>query len=138
MKKELEKAISQGLEIPSEIKESEKNYYHVLILDSKFNQTTLEVTHKVRTVIYNDRSWIAIEDKLKRAGYGNIAVLHNPTIVVEEADSNADGKVSYTEIQAKAKELSELLDEEIKLNAKYAELEAYVEEATERFNNLEK
>lgn len=100
------KDVLGGNRIPNEIPENEKAYYHVLIVESTPNQKTLQYDHKVKTQIFNDRSWVNVEKQLKQLGYSNIHILHDPSLLSEE-DLKIDkvGVVDRKELIKEAREL---------------------------------
>lgn len=78
-KKQMSKFISK-IDVPTEINENEAGLYHVVIVEASFNQAQLEATYKAKIQMYDDRSWIAVKDRLKQIGHTNIYVIHDPTI----------------------------------------------------------
>jgi len=70
----------KGVKVPNEIPESEKDYFHVLMIDSKPNAITLEFEHKVKTQIFNLKSFTASENQYRKLGVGTMVVYHNPQV----------------------------------------------------------
>ena len=96
------------IEIPTEILEAEKDFYHVIIVDSVANKATLEFEHKATLVKYNDRAWNVSKDKLTQVGYANIEIIHNPTLNEEAKpvnDDNGGGLTAYHDLRDEAIDL---------------------------------
>ena len=92
----------EGVQIPSEINENEKGYYHVLFITSRPNPTTLKFDHEVKKQVINKETFDRCKDTYKQLGYTNMVIFHNPLVQAEDdaklkADADAEAK-------AKAKE----------------------------------
>lgn len=77
------------ISVPTEIAENETGLYHVVIVEASFNQAQLEAKYKAKVQKYDDRSWVAVKDRLKQIGHTNVYVIHDPTIKAGEQTSNA-------------------------------------------------
>lgn len=91
-KKQMSKFIDK-IDVPTEINENEAGLYHVVIVEASFNQAQLEATYKAKVQMYDDRSWIAVKDRLKQIGHTNIYVIHDPKVKAGETPKdNANGE----------------------------------------------
>ena len=90
-KKQMSKFIDK-IKVPTEIAENETGLYHVIIVEANFNQAQLEANYKARTQTYDDRSWLAVKDRLKQIGHTNVYVLHDPTIKADAPKPKAKAK----------------------------------------------
>lgn len=99
-----------------EIDEREKDYYHVLLLNSKPNAATLKFDHKVEVKKYNPESYSkAVQRKsFQQIGINSkMIVLHDPTIKSE----------TFTKTDKPVKELAEVLINKIAETSTVAEVE---------------
>ena len=82
-----------GVEIPSEIKASEANYFHILFINSRPNATTLKFDHQVKHQIINRETYDRCKDTYKQLGYSNMVIFHNPIVHAESvAKAKAEAK----------------------------------------------
>lgn len=91
----------EGVQIPQEINENEKGYYHVLFITSRPNPSTLKYEHEVKRQVINKETFDRCKETYKQLGYTNMVIFHNPLVQAEEdakAKANTDA-----EAQAKAK-----------------------------------
>jgi hypothetical protein len=72
----------QGIEVPSEINESEAHLFHVLIIKSKANSHTLQFENVARVQKFHKEVFEKNADKggFNRLGYDNVFVFHDPTL----------------------------------------------------------
>jgi len=117
-----------GVQVPSTINVKEKDYYHVLIVESKPNMETMKFDHKVKTQVINQESFERNKDTYKQLGYSNMVVFHSPIIQrkleAEEAAAKAEADRLAKEEEQKR------IDEEAKKQAKAeAKAKADAEEA---------
>ena len=92
----------EGVQVPTEINDSEKGYFHVLFITSKPNPSTLKFDHEVKKQIINKETFDRCKDTYKQLGYSNMVIFHNPLI---QAQADADKKAQEeAEAKAKAKE----------------------------------
>lgn len=122
-KKQMAKFIKK-INVPSEINENEKDYYHVVIVEANFDKTKLEATYKSRVQVYNNRSWLAVKDRLKQIGHTNVYVIHDPTIKAG-ASSAKNGNDNRQRLIDRAKELGY----EGALNVKNSVFEEFIKNA---------
>ena len=102
----------EGVQIPQEINENEKGYYHVLFITSRPNPTTLKFDHEVKKQVINKETFDRCKDTYKQLGYTNMVIFHNPLLQAEE-----DAKLKAEEdAEAKAKAKEEA-DAKIKADA---------------------
>lgn len=87
-KKQMSKFIDK-INVPTEIAENETGLYHVIIVEASFNQAQLEAKYKAKVQKYDDRSWVAVKDRLKQIGHTNVYVIHDPTIKAGEQTGDA-------------------------------------------------
>lgn len=128
--------LEKHVTIPTEINESEKGYYHVLIVDAQFNPATLETKYNQRVQVYNDKSWLTVKDRLKQVGINHAFVFHNPNKerdlqVAKKEEKKSGGK---SEAQIKRQDLIEeakALGYEGALNAKNSVFEEFIKNAKE-------
>lgn len=73
----------KGISVPTEINENEAHMYHVLLVKSKANPSTLEFENTARIQKFHREVFEKNADKggFNRLGYDNLFVFHNPTIV---------------------------------------------------------
>lgn len=142
-KKQMSKFVKE-INLPTEIKESEKHLYHVIIVEANFNQAKLEATYKAHVQMFDDRSWLANKDRFKQIGLTNVYVIHDPTVKVEGenttdkggdngsgADAGAGDKETPKEKRNRLIAEAKALGYEGALNAKNATFEEFIKNAQE-------
>ena len=92
----------EGVQIPQEINENEKGYYHVLFITSRPNPTTLKFDHEVKKQVINKETFDRCKDTYKQLGYTNMVIFHNPLLQAED-DAKLKAEAD-AEAKAKAKE----------------------------------
>ena len=90
--------IAEKVTVPTEINENEKHLYHVLIVEGKFNQSTLTTKYKGRVQMFNYRSWLTVKKRLKQIGITHAHIIHNPNKEQEEAAKEIEAKKEEYEI----------------------------------------
>lgn len=130
----------EGVEIPSEIKASEANYFHILFINSRPNATTLKFDHQVKHQIINRETYERCKETYKQLGYSNMVIFHNPIVHAEsvakakaiadqeladqalaqakadakikaEASLNAEGKIVFDAVEITTKNVVEFATE---------------------------
>lgn len=87
-KKQMSKFIDK-INVPTGINESDKGFFHVLIVDATFNQALLEANYSARVQIFDVKSWLSIKDNLKQIGVQNAYIIHDPTITAKEVKTKS-------------------------------------------------
>lgn len=132
--------IAHHVEVPTEINENEKHLYHVLIIEAKFNSTTLKASYKKRLQTYDFKSWLSVKDRLRQIGVSHVYIIHNPTIeeakavVKETAKKEPKKEVKIEAVKTKRQKLIEeakALGYEGALNVKNVILEEFITNAKE-------
>lgn len=83
----------KGVNVPKEIKESEKDFFHILFIKSRPNMGTMDFTHNVKHQIINKETYARCKDTYAQLGYTNIVILHDPNDTeVEVKSTNKTGK----------------------------------------------
>lgn len=77
---------------PSEIREDEKDYYHLINIEKSVDFSVDEVKYNVTVKKYNEMSYKNIKDTLRQLGYVNMHILHDPTIKEVKAEKQAKEK----------------------------------------------
>ncbi|HET8839740.1 MAG TPA: hypothetical protein VFM82_12190 [Flavobacteriaceae bacterium] len=66
--------------IPQEIRKDEADMYHVLAVEKTANFKDDSFDYSVRHLKYNQKSYEANRNILPTLGYGQLEILHNPTV----------------------------------------------------------
>lgn len=105
-----------GVVVPSEINEDEKDYFHVLIIESRANHVSETFEHRVKKQMFNQETFIKNERDgvFTRLGYGKMVVFHDPTLpVVVESESTLSVKELEKNIENySVEELEKMLETE--------------------------
>ena len=90
VKRQIKRSVLEAINIPEEIDAAEKDYYHILIIESNPNLITKEYEHKARKQVYDDRSWLVGKKQLKQLGYDQVYILHDPKTIEKNKESRAE------------------------------------------------
>lgn len=135
----------EGVTVPSEIREDEKGYFHVLFITSKPNPKTLKFDHEVLPQVINKETFDRCKETYNQLGYTNMVIYHNP-LVQAKTDAEAKAKSDAEAIENAKKQaqinLQNEADAEAKKNAqidadKKAEVDSQKEDGKLLFGETE-
>jgi len=67
-----------GVKVPETIKESEKDFFHIMFITSRPNQAKMEYVHKSHLQVVNKESYENSKNNYMQLGYSKVVILHNP------------------------------------------------------------
>lgn len=79
-------------EFPTEIRKDEEGMYHVMIVDTKYNESSQKLVHKSKVAKYSVEAFESSESRFSKIGLSNLIIFHNPEMEEGEEDFEETGE----------------------------------------------
>lgn len=101
------KKFLEHINVPESIKTNESHLMHVVIVEGRFNQQTLETVYSSKVQTFDSNSWNVVEKRLKQLGYSHVFLIHDPRVETPKAENKTPEaqKVDRAKLIEKAESL---------------------------------